>query len=169
VDICGLKSPQQIDLKSIVVTYRISDSKGGRGEGAGAAMSSDDTERINRFLESDVETFRIMANRICLKLGFNVDEILNTYREADGVDFMATANDDRKKTLIWVRRWKGAPIGEIPLRNFSQAINDAKADKGLFVSTAPLSPAAENSLARLSKVTVIYPEHVGALLDGISI
>ena len=165
-DICGLKSSESIDLKSIVVTTRISEGRGGRGAGAEMSMTSDDSERISKFCDIDVENFRIIANRLVAKLGYTVDEILATYREADGVDFMARSNEDNKKTLVWVRRWKGANIGEIPLRNFAQEINDAKVPRGLFITTSGLSSAAEGTLKNLSTVTVIYPEQVGALLDG---
>jgi restriction endonuclease Mrr len=92
---------------------------------------------------------------------------MTTYRESDGVDFMATQKEGKVKTLIWVRRWKDANIGEIPLRNFAQAINDTKAKQGYFITTSPLSPAGESALKGLSKVTVVFPEELAGLLKGL--
>lgn len=58
-------------------------------------------------------------------------------------------------------------MGEIPLRNFAQAINDAKASEGLFFTTSNLTSSAEGALTRLSKVTVIYPDQISDLLAGL--
>jgi restriction endonuclease Mrr len=108
-----------------------------------------------------------VAYRVCEKLGLIIDEILNTYRESDGVDFLAFQKDNKTKTLVWVRRWKGTSVGEIPLRNFAQAINDAKAKQGYFITTSPLTPSAESILKNLEKVNVIYPEEMLKLLKGL--
>jgi len=97
-------------------------------------------------------------------MGYAVDEILTTYREADGVDFLAHSLAEKEKVLIWVRRWKGTKVGEIPLRNFAQAINDIKAKNGLFITSTELTPSAEGSMNMLSKVTVVYPDQLAALL-----
>lgn len=166
-NICGLKSGKRFDLKSIIVRARVSETKSSKQGASRDDMSYDDTERMDVLCETDTEKFRIIASRMIQKLGYTVDEILLTYREADGVDFMVHSNEDGKKVLVWVRRWKGTNVGEIPLRNFAQAINDAKAVKGLFVTTSNLTPAAEGTLNRLSKITVIYPDQVGSLLEGL--
>ncbi len=164
--ICGLKSDREIDLKSIRIVSRISSGKGAALTSSGGKSSSDPAEAMERFLEIDLENFRIVANRIVHKLGYNVEEILNTYRDSDGVDFLAKNTSTNKTALIWVRRWKGTKVGEIPLRNFAQAINDFKAAEGLFITTTELNAPAEASLKRLSKVKVIYPERLGDLLMG---
>jgi len=167
-DICGLKSSQKFDLKSIVVRARVSESREQKTTHTITDLTSDESERLEKFCEIDVENFRIIANRIIQKLGYDVDEILPSYRESDGVDFLAHPQADRKRNvLVWVRRWKGTSIGEIPLRNFAQAINDAKAQEGLFLSTSGLTSAAEGTIPKLNKVTVVYPEQVGDLLNGL--
>ncbi|MCP4130720.1 MAG: tetratricopeptide repeat protein [bacterium] len=162
-NICGLKSNRPIDLGSIATTTRVSASKTGPGESKGF-VSADPSELVLRFCSLDVENFRIIANRLVTKLGYSVEDILETYRESDGVDFMARARSDNHKTLVWVRRWKGAKVGEIPLRNFAQAVNDAKAREGLFVTTSDMTSSAESALARLSKVTIVLPEQTGEML-----
>lgn len=122
---------------------------------------------IDELIKLDTENFRSISYRVCEKLGLIIDEIMTTYRESDGVDFMATQKEGKTKTLVWVRRWKGANIGEIPLRNFAQAINDFKAKQGYFITTAPLSPAGESALKSLDKVTVVFPEELSVLLKGL--
>jgi restriction endonuclease Mrr len=57
-------------------------------------------------------------------------------------------------------------VGEIPLRNFAQAINDAKAKQGYFFTTSPLTPAAEGILKNLEKVRVVYPDEFLRLLQN---
>ena len=71
------------------------------------------------------------------------------------------------KIFVWIRRWKGTSVGEIPLRNFAQAINDAKAKQGFFITSSPLTPPAESILKNLEKVNVIYPEEMLRLLKGL--
>ena len=166
-NICGLKSDKAVDLNKIVVTARIpaaresaSDERVKRG-----AVGID--EAIDAFCDLDVENFRIISNRVAAKLGYKVDDILPSYREADGVDFMAHSTQNKTRTLIWVRRWKGTKVGEIPLRNFAQAINDSKARQGIFISASDLTQAGEDALKRLSKVSMVYPEQLAVVLSGI--
>jgi tetratricopeptide (TPR) repeat protein len=165
--ICGLKSEEEIDLRNVRVTARVSADKSMAAGGGTSGKSSGPEESLERFLSMDLENFRIAANRVALKLGYSVDEILNTYKESDGVDFMSHSAAG-SKCLIWVRRWKGTMVGEIPLRNFAQAINDIKAAEGLFITTTGLSGSAESALKRLSKVTVVTPEQLRGLLAGIA-
>ncbi len=162
-DICGLKSDKEVDIKNMLVTTKVTK---GKDQKAADSSSGDFNERIEKFCNLNTENFKIMSNRLVSKMGFKVDEILPTYREADGVDFL-TFGEDGKKVLVWVRRWQDTKVGEITLRNFAQAINDAKASKGLLVTTAELTDGAEKSLKNLSKVTPIYPEEVNNLLKGL--
>jgi tetratricopeptide (TPR) repeat protein len=159
-NICGLKSDKKLDLKQITVTTRV---------GGGGAVFSDDSaydamERVNEFEKIDNEKFRIIANRMLGKLGYRVDEILQTYREQDGVDFMAYSIAEKERTLVWVRRWKDTKVSDIPLRNFAQAINDSKSKQGVFMTTTEITPSGEDALKRLSKVKLIGPIELGKLL-----
>lgn len=164
-NICGLKSNKKIDIKNIMVTTRISVSKDADSDSKKAA--SEYMDKINEFCNLETEKFRIAANRVVRKIGYKVDQILQTYRDSDGVDFLAYSLEDKNKTLVWVRRWTKNAVGEITLRNFAQAINDTKAVQGLFVTTSDLTDAAKNSLSRLSKVMVIYPDQLNEFLRGI--
>jgi tetratricopeptide (TPR) repeat protein len=165
-NICGLRSDQKIDMSTIIVPAK---QGGGMrpGPGRGADTEEAEGDYLSTYESLDAETFRIVSNRMMEKLGYRVDEILPTYRESDGVDFMANNRQTGNRSLIWVRRWKGSKVGEIPLRNFAQAINDAKAKEGLFVTTTELTPSGENAVSRLSKVDVLKPEEVNHALDGL--
>jgi len=165
-DICGLKSDKEMDIQSIISS--------GRPAAAREKRSQDDSEPvkmsvagIDDIFKLDTESFRSASYRLCEKQGLVIDEIMNTYRETDGVDFLATQKDGKLKTLIWVRRWKGVNIGEIPLRNFAQAINDMKAKQGYFITASPLTPAGESALRSLEKIKLIPPEDFAALLKGV--
>lgn len=165
-NICGLKSDQKIDMSTIIVPAR---QGGGMrpGPGRGTDTEKEEGDYLSTYVSLDTETFRIVSNRMMEKLGYRVDEILPTYRESDGVDFMANNSKTGNRALIWVRRWKGTKVGEIPLRNFAQAINDAKAKEGLFVTTTELTTSGENAVGRLSKVNVLKPEEVSQALAGL--
>ncbi len=165
-NICGLKSEQEMDVKSIIASGRSSGTKEKKSLDE-SETTKDSISSIEDIYKLDAESFRSVAYRVCEKLGLSIDEIMTTYRESDGVDFMAIQKEGKIKTLVWVRRWKGANIGEIPLRNFAQAINDAKAKQGYFITTSPLSPAGESALKALEKVKVIFPEELSALLKGL--
>ncbi|HSV95577.1 MAG TPA: restriction endonuclease [Spirochaetota bacterium] len=163
-DICGLKSDRPLDIKSIMVTTRIGFPREGEGETRLAASTGD---RLEKLVKLDTENFRIMASRVITKMGYRVEQILQTYREADGVDFMATSNATKEKVLVWFRRWTKTMVGEIPLRNFAQAINDFKVKQGLFVTTVDLTEPAKNNLGKLQKVMVVYPDELDEYLKGI--
>lgn len=167
-NICGLKSNSDIDIEAIIAPFKSSgvlDKKLSEDSYLKREKGDDDLER---FYKLDVESFRRAAYRLCEKLGLVIDDILATYKDADGVDFMAHLKESSKiKVLVWVRRWKGASVGEIPLRNFAQAINDSKAQQGYFITTSPLTRPGEDSLKNLDKVTVIYPEEVAKHIKGI--
>lgn len=165
-NICGLKSEKTLDLGGIISSARTQGTRE-RKTSDDSDSSRDSASTIEELYKLDSESFRSVAYRLCEKLGFVIDDIMTTYREADGVDFMATQKTGKVKTLIWVRRWKGSSIGEIPLRNFAQSINDVKAKQGYFITTSPLSAAGEGALNNLEKVTVIYPEEVSKLLKGL--
>ncbi len=164
-EICGLKSEKKIDFKNILFSLKVPSTEG-KGP-ASHVLSTDYFQNIEKYTALDTENFRIISNRIVAKLGYNVDQILATYKDTDGVDFMAKDTATGEQTLIWVRRWKGAVLGEIPLRNLAQAITDTKSKKGVFVSTSFLTSSAEVALPNLSRVKVIYPEQVGELLTGL--
>ncbi len=165
-NICGLKSPKAVDLDPVLASAR---ADAGREEDRGikAGRSSVADDKINAFHDMDMENFRIIAGRVVGKLGLRVDEILPTYREQDGVDFMAVDLATKDKTLVWVRRWKDLRVSEIPLRDFAQAVNDAKAKQGLFITTSDLSAVGEEAVKRLSKVRVVFPEELGNILAGL--
>jgi tetratricopeptide (TPR) repeat protein len=167
-NVCGLKSDIQFDIKSYIVPVKM------RTESAAAAIpagfefkNSPGVDNIDTFIKLDTETFRMIANRLVDKLGYKVDEIMNTYKDPDGVDFMAVEKTSGEKTFVWVRRWKGMSVGEIPMRNFAQMVNELKAKRGLFVTTVELTPGAEASLEQLSKVTVVRPNAVNTNLAGL--
>ncbi len=165
-NICGLRSDKIIDIKNIIVSTKVTKEKDkGRLGTVGSQAGSDD--RIINFCSLDNETFRVVSSRLVFKLGLKVDEILHTYRDADGVDLLSKSPDNAESVLIWIRRWKDTNVGEITLRNFAQAINDIRAAKGIFITTAELTEAAQKSLIKLSKVTVIPPEEINELLKGL--
>lgn len=164
-NICGLRSEKRFDVRNVTVTARI--STGREGDADGRKSSADYTDRLEAFCNLDVESFRIMANRVVTKMGYKVDQILQTYREADGVDFLAYSMATKEKALIWVRRWTKTMSGEITLRNFAQAITDQKAKQGVFITTTNLTDAAMANLDKLSKVMVIYPDQLNEFLRGI--
>jgi len=165
-NICGLKSEHEMDVQSVIAS--------GKSSGTRERKSVDDADaaklsatNLDEMYKLDTESFRSTSYRVCEKLGLVIDEIMTTYRESDGVDFMATQKEGKAKTLVWVRRWKDANIGEIPLRNFAQAINDVKAKQGYFITTSPLSPAGETALKSLEKVNVVFPDELVILLKGL--
>ncbi len=164
-DICGLKSEEKFDIKNIMVTARIATGRESSAETR--ASSGAQGERLDKFIALDTENFRIIANRLVTKMGYKVDQILQTYREADGVDFLAVSIATKEKALIWVRRWTKTLVGEITLRNFAQAINDSKSKQGLFITTSELTEAARGNLDKLSKVTLIYPDQLDEFLRGL--
>src|SRR4030042_2501433 len=103
---CGLKSEKEVDLDPVLAAAR---AESARDDGYSPGKSESSTlaaEKIEAFFNLDVENFRIIANRAVGKLGYRVDEILPTYREGDGVDFMAITVPGKEKTLVWGRRWK---------------------------------------------------------------
>ncbi|MBN2042055.1 MAG: tetratricopeptide repeat protein [Spirochaetes bacterium] len=163
--ICGLRSEKQIDIKNVMVSAKVKGRESFKTDTAAYESESDD--RLDKFLALSNENFRMISNRLIFKLGYKVKEILNTYREADGVDILAGSQDNSEKILVWVRRWKGSNVGEITLRNFAQAINDIKAQKGLFITSAELTQAAQSSLKTLSKVRIFYPQETNELLKGL--
>ncbi|MFW6365235.1 MAG: tetratricopeptide repeat protein [Spirochaetota bacterium] len=164
-NICGLKSEYFFDIKGKITTVK---QKGeARDQKGYDQKAAPDVDNIETFLKLDTENFRITANRLVQKFGYRVDEILPTYKEPDGVDFMAVHRETNDKTYVWVRRWKGMSVGEIPMRNFAQMVNEFKARKGLFITTVGLTEGAERSLDQLSKVTVIRPEEVNDKLRGL--
>lgn len=165
--ICGLRSDREVDLKGIIISSRIGQKDGSSRGDSSSSLSVDFSDKIDEFLSLDNEKFRIISSRIALKLGYNVDQILPSYKDSDGVDFFARNVASNEKTLIWVRRWQGNVVGEIPLRNFAQAINDAKCKQGLFITTGLLTPAAEGALQKLSKVNLVPAEKVAEILMGL--
>jgi tetratricopeptide (TPR) repeat protein len=163
-NICGLKAAKAVDLTATLASARADMARDDGSLRKMAAAQGLSADKIEAFYGLDVETFRIISNRIVGKLGYRVDEILPTYREGDGVDFLAFDLSNKEKTLVWVRRWKNIRISEIPLRNLAQAVNDIKASQGIFITTSDLTEAGEAAVERLSRVRVIFPEELGNLL-----
>jgi len=160
--VCTLKSEEKFPLRDYVVTTKVSSE--GDADYAEMGYSRD---LLDRFINTDPENFRIIANRLVGKIGYKVDQIMPTYRESDGIDFLATKKDTKEKTFVWVRRWKKTKVGEIPMRNFAQMVNDQKASIGLFVTTSELTTEAQGTIANLSKIKVILPEDLNKYLQGL--
>lgn len=163
-NICGLKSDQIIDIKNVLVPAKMPKAREPRQTSVGEPGET--VDRLTAFCSLDNESFRMASSRLALKLGYKVDEILHTYKDSDGVDILSQSADN-DRVLIWVRRWKDSKVGEISLRNFAQAINDIRAKKGVFITSAELTGAAQHSLGKLSKVNVIYPADLNDLLKGL--
>lgn len=160
--ICGLKAAVAFDVKSITALPR----SGSVDRGADAAADYED-DSIKAFMGVDGEKFRMVSSRVLEKLGVKVHEFLNTYRELDGVDIIGLEKATGERVYVWVRRWKQTKVGEIPLRNFAQAVNDNKAKAGLFITTAELTESAAAAAERLSKVQVVGPEELNRMLQGL--
>lgn len=112
--ICGLRSRNQFDIRSILMRARSFEGKGGSVKPHKEVLTTDESERLNSLYGMDVENFRITANRLVEKLGFSVDEILPTYRDSDGVDFMATSLEKNKKYLFGSEDGKRQMWGKYP-------------------------------------------------------
>jgi tetratricopeptide (TPR) repeat protein len=164
--ICGLKSARVIDLGPGLAAAG-SESAHEDASDRKKLPSSIAADNLNALIRLDAENFRIIAGRVAVKLGYIIDEILPTYRESDGVDFLAHSQSSNEKALVWVRRWKDIQIGEIPFRNLAQAVNDAKADQGIFITASELTQASENALKGLPRVRVVSPAELGNLLVGL--
>ncbi len=166
-EICGLKSAESVDLSAVIATARGDAPREDVTQRKKPDVSGDAADRIDALGRLDMENFRIIAGRVVGKLGCRVDEILPTYREGDGVDFLAMNTATKEKTLIWVRRWNNLRISEIPLCNLAQAVNDTKAKQGIFITTSELTEAGEAALQRLSRISVVFPQELGGLLAGL--
>ncbi|MBN1496641.1 MAG: restriction endonuclease [Spirochaetes bacterium] len=166
-DICGLKAERTIDLSGILSSARADVSREDSSQKRTTGISGDADERVEALGRLDMENFRIIANRVVGKLGYRVDEILPTYREGDGVDFLAFNTATKEKVLVWVRRWSNIRISEIPLRNLAQAVNDIKAKQGVFITTSELTEAGMAAVQRLQKIRVVFPQELGGLLAGL--
>ncbi len=162
--ICGLESDIEIDIKNILVSKKIKIEHDNVVETKEGINRDDILEKYNK-LKPDM--FRLVTNRTVDKMGYRVDEIMNTYREADGVDLMTTEISSKQKTFFWVRRWQKSQVGEIPLRNFAQAVNDLNIAKGVLITTSELTDAAQQVVKRLSKITVITPEELVKYLEKV--
>ena len=160
--ICSLRSEKKFPIRDYLVSTKVS----AEGDEEYSEYVSE-KDLLEKFVKMDTENFRIIANRVVGKIGYKVDQILPSYRESDGVDFMATKKDTKEKTYVWVRRWRQTRVGEIPLRNFAQMVNDHKAAQGLFVTTASLTDEAMGTMSRLSKVQVVLPEELNSYLQGL--
>lgn len=161
-DICNLKEERKFNLREISVSTRVTHE--GESEFTEMGYTKD---LIDKFSSLDTENFRIIANRVVNKIGYKVEQILTTYRESDGIDFIAYKKDTREKTFVGVRRWKKIKVGEIPLRNFAQTVNDHKAQLGLFITTAALTEEAQRTSTNLSKLKIIVPEDLNTYLQGL--
>jgi tetratricopeptide (TPR) repeat protein len=160
--ICGLKSNKTFPIRDYLVSTKVvADSD---PEYADVGYMKD---LVERFSSLDTENFRIIANRLVNTMGYKVEQIMPTYRESDGIDFLAIKKDTKEKAFVWVRRWKKTRVGEIPLRNFAQMVNDMKASVGLFITTTNLTDEAQGTVKNLSKVKVIQPEELNYFLQGL--
>jgi Tfp pilus assembly protein PilF len=160
--VCSLRSDRKFDIRSYIVSVKVSSET--ELDYSDLGFSRD---LLEKFLNLETENFRIIANRVVGKIGYKVDQIMTTYRESDGIDFMATRKDNGAKAFVWVRRWKQSRVGEIPLRNFAQMVNDMKASEGLFITTASLTEEAEKTVLNLTKVKVILPDELNKYLQGL--
>ncbi|MBN2772515.1 MAG: restriction endonuclease [Spirochaetes bacterium] len=165
-NICGLKAEYTFDIKQ----YLLSGNRGKYDdvdEKDGSTVTKSKVNNVDTFVKLDLETFRIISNRLVQKLGYSVDRIMPTYREHDGIDFMATKKETGETVFVSVRRWTSMRVGEIPLRNFAQQVNEMKAQKGLFVTTADLTDGAMASLDQLRKIDVVLPDDINKYLKGL--
>ena len=156
--ICGLKSQHLYDLQAIY-----NNSKGAEKQQAASEDSSQLIEKLNGL---DFEKFKKVAGRVVQKMGYTINETLNTYKESDGIDFKATSGN-RASVLIWVRKWKGVSIGEIPINDFAQAVRDLGADEGVFIATAKLTSQGVALLKTMPNIKFVSSFELSSFLSGL--
>jgi hypothetical protein len=161
-EICGLKSDRKFNVKSYIAAVKTVYSPDSASPSEIMHYADD---MISDFTKLDIENFKIISGKVIDKLGYRVNEILNTYKENDGCDFLATEKTTGSKVLVWVRRWKQTKVGEIPLRNFAQAVNDVRAAVGLFVTTSTLSDGAMESARNFEKLKLVLPDELNNVLQ----
>jgi tetratricopeptide (TPR) repeat protein len=166
--ICGLKSNVSIDVRSYVTRVK---QKGPVATAEGDVVSersvSDSGDIIERYVNLEPDMFRLISNRAVEKIGYRVDEIMSTYRDPDGVDLMTTNKETKEKTYFWIRRWQKTKVGEIPVRNFAQAVNDLRVSKGVFMTAADVTESALAAAKRVSKIRIIAPDELKEHLKGL--
>ena len=156
--ICGLKASQSYNLRAIYDKA---------AEKKQAASLEDVAKLMEKLNNLDAEKLQILAGRVVQKMGYLVSEVLDTYKESDGVDLRGTS-PNKASVLIWFRKWDGsAAIGEIPINDFAQAVRDSGADEGLFIATAQLVPHAAELLKTMPKIRFVSMPELSPMLIGL--
>ncbi len=168
-NICGLKSDTRVNIRNVVATIRTPSDRGDEKGQESSPAAADAEERIAAFQKLDPERFKIVSNRVLAKMGYRVDEIMGTYRDSDGVDFLAHASTEKEKEtiLVWVRRWKDIRVGEIPIGNFDQAMHDFKVKEGVFITASELTPGGLSVAKKLPEIRIVDSQELGMLLSGL--
>lgn len=166
--ICGLKSNVDIDIRNYVVItkQKVKSTTSSSSIEQGSSVKSS-TDVVEKYCDLELDMFKLITNRAVEKMGYRVDEIMTTYREHDGVDLMTTNKETKEKTYFWIRRWKKTKVGEIPIRNFAQSVNDIKAAKGVFITTSGLTESAATAAQRVNKIRIVEKEEFESYLAGL--
>lgn len=161
-EICGLKSEKKFNIKNYLFAMKTAYSPDNSSPSDIMHYADD---MLSDFSQLDLENFKIISGKVIDKLGYRVNEILNSYKENDGCDFLATEKSTGNKVIVWVRRWKQTKVGEIPLRNFAQAVNDARAAVGLFITTNYLTDSAVSESKNFEKLKLVLPDELNSVLQ----
>ena len=152
--ICGLRASEFFDLRVIYDRDRTQ------------VIPKETFELVEKLNSLDSENLKMLAGNIVQKMGYFINETLNTYKDFDGIDFTATS-PNKVSTLVWFRKWNGVNIGEIPINNFGQAIRDFGMEEGLFITSGELTPQTEELLKSMPQVKMVSLPDLVPLLSGL--
>ncbi len=128
---------------------------------------------VKEFLKVDRKKFIDISRKLVLRLGYNIIKEnlrpdLADFVEGDGVDFVAKEIGGAGViTLIQVRRWDQGKVGEIPLRNLTQQMYEAKAKKGVFICPAQFTEGAQKFVESNGNIVVYSLNELPKLLVGL--
>ena len=152
--ICGLRASEFFDLRVIYDRDRT------------PIIPEETFELVEKLDSLDSENLKMLAGNVVQKMGYFINETLNTYKDFDGIDFIATS-PNKAPTLVWFRKWNGVNIGEIPINDFGQAVRDFGVEEGLFITSAELTPQTEELLKAMPQVRMVSLPDLVPLLSGL--
>lgn len=100
---------------------------------------------------------------------FHIDN--DSHLHGDGIDYIATikGNAVKDKLVIHIRQWDSDSIGIMVLKELEDAVKEAKAKQGIFITSGMLSDEAMSYTETTNKINVIQGKQFRLLLEGVQI
>lgn len=170
-DLSGLKSRFAFNIRQLLgIREKVSESQVEAFEEREFAPERPGGKKVEDWKDLfhvGFQEFEKIVYRIARKLGLEIVERMNTYRDQDGLDLLTKEKASEESVMLIFRRWQETRLGDIELRNIVQLLKEQRVNKAFLMVTTGLTDGAKKTSETLPNFRIFTPEEIISLIKSV--